>query len=482
MAIVDQKRKTMSDVSALNVLTDDFPKFKTSDSFPSINNDGSSIDFLIDLIKSLVGYEELKSNVIDIFTRKMPEIEADVKANIKSELKSLVSCGVNPTIPNCLANGSEFKITNIDFFDLMKTDPTSEYGSLLYDDVTSGLASTDFNTFLYENIKINRSGAGIVSDWNSIMDIEFSPVGTTTNNVIRIQANTNYLNGSLIDFNNDYVDSINLFSSSKTLTDILDTLYGSVGITIGKSKKQLKREAEIDMILDYIINANENDVIDNSYFEFTNPQLAEIESLVNQRSDGIKILETCGNLPVSIPIELVTEVNDDINDAILNPPSGMPVEQSEVIAVENAIDQLATQQADYSPNPIDRPTIKINFILDLIKKFVKAIVHLILSPKLLVLFGINHKIMYGCDEEYNGAIDFLKKNKDLIIALVKTVSVFIVKMLLVVALKAISVKLAKKHADDEKEKSRNFTAQILSLAGAPPDVIKQIQGLGYIGG
>ena len=482
MGIIDEKRKIMSDTSALNVLTDGFPTFKISDSYPSINNNGSSTDFLIDLIKSLIGYEELKINVVDIFTRKMPEIELDVKASIKSELKGLVSCGINPTIPDCLANGAEFKVTDIDFFDLMKTDPTSEFGPLVYDDVTSGIDSSDFNTFLYENIKINRSGAGITSSWNGILDVKFSPVGTTANNVVTLTSNSNYIDSSLIDFNNDFVDSISLFSSSKTLTNIIDTLFGSISSTIGKSKKQLKREAEIDVILDSIIDANENDVIDNSYFEFSNSQLSKIESTVNQQSVGIKILETSGNLPVSVPIDLVVEVNNNINDAIINPPSGMLVEQSEVIAMENAIDTLATQQADFSPNPIDRPTIKVNFILDLIKRFVKSLIHIIISPKLTVLFGINHKIMYGCDKGYDGAIDFLKKNKGLIIALVKTVSIFIIKMLLVIALKAISIKLSKKFADDAKEKAKNFTAQILSLVGAAPDVIRQIQGLTYIGG
>ena len=75
MSILNQKKKIMGNVAALNVITEGLPKFKPLDSFSSINNSTNATDFLMDLIQSLIGYEDLKSNIVDMLTRKLPEIE-----------------------------------------------------------------------------------------------------------------------------------------------------------------------------------------------------------------------------------------------------------------------------------------------------------------------------------------------------------------------------------------------------------------------
>ena len=148
-------------------------------------------------------------------------IEKDIKLALKQELKSIVSCGVDPSIPSFLKYGNSGIVTEVkkvDFFDMLLTDPTTIGGSLMYDDVSNQLNSTDFNTFLYSNIEQNKSdftpNGGTSSPWGSstigsdVIDLKFSPVGTPDigNNVIKVTTNSNFDNKTLIEFNNSFID------------------------------------------------------------------------------------------------------------------------------------------------------------------------------------------------------------------------------------------------------------------------------------
>jgi len=499
MSIIDQKTKVMGNIAALNVITEGLPKFKLTNSFSSMTNSTNSTDFLLDLVQSLAGYDELKSNIVDIFSRKLPEIESEIKKTLKEILKAYVSCGVNPSVPAWLQStgpGVTLKLSDIDFFEITKIDPKSPFGFLFYDDTQSGLNSTYFNTFLYSNIEQNKGDftpdGGISSPWglstngSNILDLKFSPVSTTKNNIIKINTNSNYDNKTLTEFNNDFIDSISLFGNqnnidgSKILNGIIDNLFGTVAKTINKTKKQLKKEAEINECLECILNSDENDVIDDNYFTFDNAQLTKIEIQASNRKNGIRILETCGNLPADIPISILMDVNMSLSASTIITTGITSLEESKSKAMGDAIDKLADAQAS-NASTINIPTVKLNFILELIKTFMKAIINIILSPKLMVLFAVNFKIMYGQLSEYENGIDFMKKNKNLITSIAKTVLEQNIKMLLTLALKHISIKLSKKYSDDTIEQSKNYISQVLTLVGVPTEIIRQIQGLDYVG-
>ena len=508
MSVYDQKKKVMGNIAALNAITEGLPKFKTTNSFSSMNNSGNSTDFLLDLIKSLIGYEELKENVIDVLTRKLPEIESDIKKNLKLQLKEYTSCGVNPSIPAWLRStgaGVNLKLSDIDFFQITKTDPKSSFGFLIYNDYQSGLNSTDFNTFLYSNIEQNKSNftpnGGTASPWGSstmgtnIIDVKFSPVGTpttsilgatTNNNIVKITTNSNFDNKTLAEFNESFVDSIYLFGDpnnydgTKILNTIIDNLFGTMSVEIGKTPRQLKKEAEINEVLNCIINSDENDVIDDNYFKFDNQQLNKIETEVNNRKLGIKVLETCGDLIANIPISELVNSNNLFTAATANQIGVLSQGEAQVQAISKAIDNISAAQAS-NASAIDIPTVKYNFILDLIKNMAQSIINIILSPRLVTLFAVNFKILYGQASMYDGPIDFMKKNKNLIIGISKVILEIVIKMLITLALKYISKKIAKKFEGDEIEKNKNYVIQILSLVGVSPEIIKQIQGLNYIG-
>ena len=100
MSIANDKRQVFSEIAALRVSTQGFPKKVLSDSIKSITEQkANSIDFLTDLLKSLVGFESLKDVVVETLTQNLDEVEDTVKETLKKVLKGLVSCSVNPKIP-----------------------------------------------------------------------------------------------------------------------------------------------------------------------------------------------------------------------------------------------------------------------------------------------------------------------------------------------------------------------------------------------
>ena len=99
MSIIDQKSKVFGNIAAARTLSEGLPKLVTNPSFPSINNDGDSIAFLTDILKSLVGIEKLREIIIDTLSFKLDEMEVEIKTAMKLSLKELVNCGVDPSIP-----------------------------------------------------------------------------------------------------------------------------------------------------------------------------------------------------------------------------------------------------------------------------------------------------------------------------------------------------------------------------------------------
>lgn len=496
MSILDKKNKIMGDISALNVLTEGMPKLKKTNSFSSINNNENATNFLLDLTEAVGAYDELIDNISDLLTRKLPEIETAIKKDLKKELKSIVSCSVNPGVPawfRSTGSGITLKLSDIDFFEITKVDPKSSYGPLIYDDFNSGLNSKDYNTFLYSNIELNKSdynvNGGTTSSWGmatlsaDILDVRFSPVGTTENNVVKFNSNVSYDTKSLFEFNNDFIDSISLFGSidklgsDKILNAVMDSLFGSISSRIGKTKKQLESEEKLNKVLDCILNTDD---ISDSVFTFTNEELIKINEIASNRKKGVGTIETFTTQNVTVPIETLNEVSKDFTGATSNPTSVIPIEKAQYDAIKTGIDKMANKVTQNVPM-IDKPSVKNNFITNLVKSMAKSIFNVILSPKLISVYTINYQILYGQNEKYDGVIDFVKKNKNLVRSLGKTILDFIIKMLLTLVLKYISVKLSKKFSEDEIEKGKNYVSQILSLVGVPPMIIRQIQGISYVG-
>ena len=473
MSVLDKKRKVFGGVAAARTLTEGMPKLKLSSSFPSVNNKGDSITFLTDLIKSLIGYAALVKAVVDILTHSIEEIEVEIKKALKTELKSIVSCGVDPSLPAFIktaGSGIVIEVKKVDFLDLLKTDPNSVSGKLLYDDVTPVLTdSTDFNTFLYGVIQ----GDGTTYTWKNILDITFVSLdgtGVNPNNSLIIKANPSYNSKTLNDLNNNFVDSLKLFNTTSLVNKIIDTIFGSISFSLKKTRKQLEAEGKINAVVDKMVNANTTETVDDTYFTFDNDEISHIQSQADDRKRGIIKLKTSKNVNASVPESTLTSFNSEMGTAVTT-------QQKKDVLTSN-LDKMADENTKNSSNPVDKQSIKLNFIQLIINTLIKSIVGVILSPKVVMIFLINFKIVYGPTATFTDAIDFIKKNKQLINNIIKKIAKMIIKLLLAIALKRIAELVGQAQLKKQIDKAKNKVVQLLSLVGVPQEAIRIIKGLG----
>ena len=471
MSIIDKKQKVFGNIGALRTLTEGMPQLKRSSSFPSINNGTDSITFLTDLIKALIGYEALVNTVVDILTHSLPIIEKDIKTALKQELKGIVSCGVDPSLPlfiKSTGSGIVIEVNKVDFLDLFKVDPNSPQGKLLYNDVTSPLSnSSDFNTFLYDVIQND----GTPKIWKNILQVTFNSIGTggNPNNTFTIKANSTYDNKTLTDLNNDFVGSLTLFNTENIVNRIIDIIFGSISVSINKTKKQLEKEVQINSVVDKLVNSDEGDTIDDGYFKFSNEEIDIHQQESDLRQKGITKLECCNKVLASVPVEMLTGFTAEMSAATTT--------QIKKDTVTKNLTAMANQNTVNSNNPTDHISIKLNFFQQIINNLTRAIVGTVLSPKVSLIFLINFKIINGPNATFDGPIDFIKKNKNLFHNIMKQISEVIIKILTSIALKKIAELVASAAFKVEVEKAKNKLSQLLSLIGIPQDVIRIIKGL-----
>jgi hypothetical protein len=105
---------------------------------------------------------------------------------------------------------------------------------------------------------------------------------------------------------------------------------------------------------------------------------------------------------------------------------------------------------------------------------IKGIISILLSPKVILSFVVNYKIVYGPDATFTDAIDFIKKNKNLMNSIMRSISEEIISILLAIALKEISLLVAAEFVKRQKEKATNKLAQLQSLIGVPANQIKKL--------
>ena len=474
MQIVDKKKEVFGKIAAAKTLTTGLPTLKITSSLPSINNNGDSITFLSDLIKSLIGYEALVDSLVDILTNSIPKIETAIKKSIRAELKSVVSCGVDPHLPNWIkstGNGIVIEVKKIDFFDILRTDPSSTGGNLIYGDITTPFTdSTDFNTFLFGLIQDD----GVTYTWSSngknMLNITFNSAGTITRpaNTLTITAHSDYDNKTLTDLMNDYIQSLNLFDTTKVINQIMDIIYGTISTNIGKSLAQLEAEAKVNEIIDRMVNKMNVNQLNDDAFTFTNSEINIQQIDSSKRKLGTSTLNINTTIPSTIPISSVTNLNEQIN-------SSATIKEKKD-AITNGLKNMADFSVRNVDNLTDAVSAKLNFIQEIITNLIKSIVNIILGPKVLLSFLMVYEIIYHSsqDFEFKDAVDFIKKNKKLMNEMMKITSEEIIKILLSIALKEINALVTESALEKQKEKLTLKLAQLQSLVGVSETTIKNI--------
>lgn len=469
MALSEQKLGVFAQVAAMKVLAEDIKSNKQNlwQTLQTVSKD--PIEFLMNLIEELIGYEALRDAFSDTMVNSLGDIEDKIKYVIKDKLKDLVSCGVNPELPydfKYTGVGYDFKIKNIDFTNIFKLDPASTYGSFVYYDIPPQTNSSDLNTMLYYSIQDDGTeyNWGSQVGYNNITAVKFNSNSGTQTNIITIKASEYYSNNKKLgDWNNDYVDSLTLFPDSQFFVKVLDETFNILSTVIQKTPLQAEQEEKLNAIVDKLLDTEPDEYIDDSFFNFSNIELQKISDKARLKSLGINKLNGCyGYIQKTLPAKVLTSIESI--------ESSLNIDQK-TISINKSIDNFANDSASLGDDK-DKYNIKLNFFVELIRGLMKSIVNILFSPKMILLFLVNYRIVQGNDAEVNSIDELVKSLKGLVKSLVDTIKGLVVSILLEIAMKEI--KNLQKEVNDKilKELVSNKQKVLLSLIGVPQDTIR----------
>ena len=473
MSLKDKKQKVFGEIAASKTLVEGMPLFKLVSSLSSINNQNNPISFLTDLISSLIGQQDLINTVTHVLTHTLEDIEKELKNILKKTLRGIVTCGVNPSIPSFMKSTSTTGITipvkMIDFMDQFKTDPTSNMGNLMYNNVVSPLTSSnDLNTFLYGVIQAEPTVVSWNFNGNPMLNFQFNSLGSP-NNTFTIKTHPNYDGVSLNQLNDNFIDSLKLFDAKAIVNKIIDLIFSSISVNLNKTRKQLEKEAEINDVIDRLSQADVNEEISDCYFKFTNEEVSKQQAVANDRKNGVVRIKTSN--------EIHTNMSSNFLEDFTNQYQATPTLVQQKIVINNSLNNMANNLASQVPTEEDSQTVKASFVSDIIKNLIKSISSIMLSPKIIVIFLINFKIVNGLSASYSDPIDFIKKNKALFTEVFKGINEMITKELMSIAMKYITQLAGEVALVKTIEKFDNRKQQLLSLVGVPQDALRQIKGL-----
>jgi hypothetical protein len=459
MSTFEKKSDVLNQIAALKSVNTDFPKLKKGKSLSSLSNKNDTVKFIKDLIGILVGLEELKDELIRFLTYQTTAIEGAVKAGLKSILKSKFSCGTDATIPAFLIDGVgtgfNVAVKQVDFFSILKVDPNSAGGKLIY-----GSISQDLNAYLYDVLQ------GNVGTWKNLIVVSYQQQGIVDGkmktNVFNVKIDSSWNGRTVNDFINAFLDGIIILNLPVFINKVFDMTYGSVSSLLKFNKNTVSAEVELEVFVQKIIDYVETVEIDDSYFDFTKDEIDFFDEKVEERVTGKKILKECNFVSSSIDVNDLIDLSNQLEAA------STLVEIKDILT--NKFETLSNQATD-NLDEENKPFGKNNFIGELILGLIKALVNLVFAPKTMMMIISYFKIISNTIG-FTSFKEFLKENRQLIIDLVRKVLLpIIIKFLMKILIKHLTKLVTKETIEKNKEKIKNQISIIKSLIGIPPEIL-----------
>lgn len=476
MGFIEEKTEIINNVALFEVLKD-LPKTKTTSSLESVKSKSKNLlPYLLDLLSTTCKEQENVKNrakceasriLTEILIQFFPVLMKIMKDGIIEGIKAGLACGTDFNIPSPLPT-IKVKPDNIDFTDMLKIDPNSDVGSMLYG--TS--PNDDFNWFLYDLMQTGGSG-----NWKNIVNVSYNQ----TTEEFDMTIDGSYQGKSFNQFLIDFINSIELLTLATLIPRILNILTGVLGANlpnINTSIEKLLALEKVNKLQDKFNNTDpckEDYVYDDSYFKFTNEEEYEMENIANQKKSGIVYLDLgCGLLPVTIDVQTIKGISDNIKNA---PPSKVDVVITQSINTMN--DGLTGNVPDS-----DKNVAKLSLNLKMIEQLPKVFTNIILEPKIVSLYKLSMKavndIVFNVTDGFDYAIAtrvfFEYVSRESLAALLEIIFRQLKKEILSLVAE-IAAKITKERADKRIKQINNIVFGIVEgaiLASPIPNTSKYI--------
>lgn len=363
------------------------------------------------------------------------------------------------------------KVSSIDLGSLLKKDPNETIGKVLYEKLPVSIQSIPFsmNRELFQRIEsgqpysIDNGQFYLGASGQPLFDIQYVELDNLgqTGPWFKITL-LNRVNGinKVAEFLIDYYKTINVFDFTNVIAQIMESISGAISIQGNIGLVQAEDTSKFMLILQRVLGlcfdsvreinvggaakVSELDGIDESFFEFTEIDLRNIDQRITNIKRGVVQFEDCGNVDLPVDSESVLNALNNLNFV-----SDSDLEKG----VDQVTDALINnpEWAGLGLSVNVQASVDLNFI----KLLVQGLILALLSPKILLPIMTMIKIIgQNVVDTIKSFQTFIKIFKKFIIDLVSRIGAIFVRELfelirkdIVNLIQQVVIDLAKEKAD-----------------------------------
>jgi hypothetical protein len=432
----------------------------------------TQIDHLLDLIKSDSGSGTATINYLKAkFVQTAVRISPKIKDIILSETIKALGCSQQQSYGNQTVY---IKVQSIDLQGLLKNNPNDTVNSLSYEKlpIIQGNIPYSMNRELWErlqqlNVPITYYGASK----QKLFDITYVDTnGVDFGDYYKIDLANRANSVNLVsNFLTDYYNSIQLVDTNSLFTQLMDQLSGAISGQLNIGVDEIKTKKTFLAILQRILglcfdSTQEIDVsggskipeldgVDNTFFELNDVDLRFIDELISNIQNGVVEFEDCGT--VKLPVD-----SQSVIDGLLKFNQDLTIDQEEQAAM--VLTETLTNNDQWS---LLVPNIDLNLTvnIDFLKELPKAIVSVLLSPKVILPLMIMAKAIRQNFDYVETILDFIKAFRRYVINIMSKISSLFIEELFNVLKKDITSLVSTILNDLVREKALKRYAIVLKL-------------------
>lgn len=413
----------------------------------------------------------------NLLLKTLKNIEPKIQEILYEECLTAVGCDQQQTFD---AQVLYIKVSSIDIGGLLIKDPTESPGKVMYEKIPVQVQTYPFsmNKELYQRIQsgqpysIDNGQNYIGKSGQDLFDIQY----VETDNLgqtgpwfkVTLPNRANNIN-KVGEFLVDYYQTIKIVDFTTMIAYIIESLTGALSIKADVGINQAGDASKFALILQRILglcfdNKKEIDVsgiakiaeldgVDDSFFEFTEIDLRNIDLRVDNLKNGVVEYQDCGNVKLPIDADSIIEVLENLQF----------VPDSDLVNAADGITKSISNNPEWQGLAIEG-NIQAALDLNFVKLMAQGLVYSLLSPKILLpIFVMLKSIGQQIVDTITGYIEFAKTFKEFVINLVSKVGGIFVKELFELIKKDIRNLIQQVITDIAKEQSDKRITMILKL-------------------
>lgn len=419
--------------------------------------------------------KDVKKYIIKKFIVGIEGLKPEILKLLENEILKAAGCSENQTFtPN---QDLYIKLQSIDFLGMLKQDPSSDVGKIIYEQNNLSFSTKPFpmNKEIYNRIQnINQPFSvqygsqykGLSTQ--DLFDMTYVDVDNLGNNgnFLKIKL-ANRVTGNIVkQFLKDYYKTIEVLDFKNIFANLINQLVGALSIEKSDGQNDIIEYQKVLLIIQRILGLcfdpnkeidvsgsaklSELDNLDDSFFEFTEIDLNFIDETLTNIQNRVAVFATCDNIKLPVNSSAAISAVDNLNFV-----PGLNNNNN----IENAIDFTTsiTENPDWLP-------VQINLDLEFIKELPKAVINALISPKTILPFAIVLKSLGNNSlDTVKSYTEFAQKYKNFFVQVVSKIGGIFVKIIFDSVVKDIKKLIKDVLKDIKNEKNNKRVAIILAL-------------------